>query len=51
MNLIQRATVLALLASMTLRSTSSSGHERIPVRVVVVAAFDAELQNWITNLP
>jgi purine nucleoside permease len=25
--------------------------DRIPVRVVVVAAFDNELQNWITNFP
>jgi purine nucleoside permease len=49
MNIIQRAAVTAL-ASVTFLSASSA-QEHIPVKVVVVAAFDNELQNWITDLP
>jgi purine nucleoside permease len=49
MNIIQRAAVAAL-ASVTFLSASSA-QEHIPVKVVVVAAFDNELQNWITDLP
>ena len=51
MNLIQRAVGVALLASVTFLSASASAQEQIPVKVVVVAAFDVELQNWITELP
>jgi purine nucleoside permease len=51
MNLIQRAAVAALLASVTFLSTELGAQERIPVKVVVVTAFDKELQNWITELP
>src|SRR5215470_13914525 len=51
MSLIQRAAVVAFLASVTFLSASSSAHARIQVKVVVVAAFDDELHNWITNLP
>src|SRR5215471_21402308 len=50
MNPIQRAAVAAALASVTFLSASSA-QERIPVKVVVVAAFDQELHNWITDLP
>ena len=49
MNIIQRAAVAAL-ALVTFLSASSA-QEHIPVKVVVVAAFDNELQNWITDLP
>jgi purine nucleoside permease len=51
MNVIQRATVIALLASIRFLSASSSAQEHIPVKVVVVTTFDPELQNWITDLP
>ena len=51
MNFIQRAAVVALLASVTFLSASSSAQEHIPVKVVVVTAFDVELQNWINKLP
>lgn len=51
MNLIQCAVGVALLASVTFLSASASAEEQIPVKVVVVAAFDVELQNWITELP
>jgi purine nucleoside permease len=51
MNLIQRAAVATLLASVTFLSAKLGAEERIPVKVVVVTAFDKELQNWITELP
>ena len=51
MNLIQGAAVVALLASVTVLSASVAAEEDIPVKVVVVAAFDSELQKWITELP
>ena len=51
MNRIQRTAVAAALLSVTFLSTASSAQERIPVKVVVVAAFDPELQKWITDLP
>src|SRR5215469_6091949 len=51
MSLIQRAAVVAFLASATFLSASSSAHARIPVKVVVVAAFHDQLHNWITDLP
>jgi purine nucleoside permease len=51
MNLVQRAVVAALLATMTFLSATLAAEERIPVKVVVVAAFDPELQNWISELP
>ena len=50
MNLIQRVAMTSALASVTFL-TISSAQEHIPVKVVVVAAFDDELQNWINNLP
>lgn len=50
MNLIQRAVVAAAITSVTFL-TASFAQEHIPVKVVVVAAFDDELQNWISNLP
>ena len=47
---IQCAAVLAL-STLTFLAVSLRADGRIPVRVVVVTAFDNELQNWITNLP
>jgi purine nucleoside permease len=51
MNLMQRAAVAALLASVTFLSIQLAAEERIPVKVVVVTAFEPELQKWITDLP
>lgn len=52
MNLIQREVAVTLLASLTFLSASAcAAQEHIPVKVVVVATFDNELQNWITDLP
>jgi purine nucleoside permease len=48
---LQRAAATAALASLTFLSAASSAQEHIPVKVVVVAAFDSELQNWINDLP
>jgi purine nucleoside permease len=47
---IHRAAVLAV-STLTFLTISLRADDRIPVRVVVVATFDDELQNWITNLP
>jgi purine nucleoside permease len=47
---IQCAAVIAV-STLTLLAVSLRADDRIPVRVVVVAAFDNELQNWITNFP
>jgi len=47
---IQCAAVIAL-SRLTFLTVSLRADDRIPVRVVVVAAFDNELQNWITNFP
>ena len=47
---IRRAVVIAL-STLAFLAVSLSADDRIPVRVVVVATFDSELQNWITNLP
>jgi purine nucleoside permease len=47
---IQCAAVIAL-STLTFLAVSLRAGDRIPVRVVVVAAFDNELQNWITNFP
>jgi len=41
----------AVIAAATLASSLRADDNQIPVRVVVVATFDNELQNWITNLP
>ena len=51
MNRIRRTAVVAALVSVTCLSAASSAEERIPVRVVVVAAFDEELKNWTSELP
>jgi purine nucleoside permease len=51
MTLIQRVAMAALLASVTVLSASVAAEEPIPVKVVVVAAFDSELEKWITELP
>ena len=51
MNRTQRTAVAAALVSVTFLSAASSAQERIPVKVVVVAAFDVELKNWITDPP
>lgn len=51
MNLIQRSAIAGLLASVTFLSVPLAAEERIPVKVVVVTAFDRELQKWITELP
>jgi purine nucleoside permease len=51
MNRIRRTGVAAALLSVTFLSAASSAQERIPVKVVVVAAFDDELKNWISELP
>lgn len=50
MKLIQCAALTAV-ATLALLAVSLRADECIPVRVVVVATFDNELQNWITNLP
>jgi hypothetical protein len=47
---IQCAAVIAL-STLTFLTVSLRADDRIPVRVVAVAAFDNELQNWITNSP
>jgi purine nucleoside permease len=47
---IQCVAVIAL-STLTILAVSLRADGRIPVRVVVVTAFDTELQNWITNLP
>jgi hypothetical protein len=46
---IQCAAVIAL-STLTFLAAALRANDRIPVRVVV-AAFDNELQNWITNFP
>jgi purine nucleoside permease len=51
MKLVQRAGTAALLASAAFLCPRLAAEERIPVKVVVVTAFDPELQNWITELP
>ncbi len=50
MKLIQCAALTAV-ATLALLAVSLRADECIPVRVVVVATFDNELQNWITDLP
>jgi purine nucleoside permease len=50
MKSIQRATVIAV-ATLAFLASSLRADDRIPVKVVVVATFDNELQNWITDLP
>jgi purine nucleoside permease len=50
MKSIQCATVIAV-AIVALTAVSLRARDRIPVKVVVVATFDNELQNWITKLP
>jgi purine nucleoside permease len=50
MKSIQCATVIAV-ATLALMAVSLHARDRIPVKVVVVATFDNELQNWTTNLP
>lgn len=51
---VQYAAIIAL-SILVFSAVSSRADDpiaaRIPVRVVVVATFDNELQNWITNLP
>ena len=49
-NSVRCAAVIAL-STLTPFAVSLRANDRIPVRVVVVAAFDNELQNWITNFP
>ena len=51
MNRIARTALTAALLLVTILSAASPAQERIPVKVVVVAAFDVELKNWITDLP
>src|SRR5499427_9867998 len=51
MNRIQRTAIAAALASVTFLSAASSAQERIPVKVIVVVAFDVELKRWISDLP
>ena len=51
MNRIQRTAIAAALASVTLLSAASSAQQRIPIKVIVVAAFDVELKRWISDLP
>ena len=50
MKSIQCATVIAV-ATLALMAVSLHARDRIPIKVVVVATFDNELQNWTTNLP
>src|SRR6516162_2349039 len=50
MKFIQCTAVIAI-ATLTFLAVSLRADDRIPVKVVVVATFDNELQNWITNLP
>src|SRR6516164_10930647 len=50
MKFIQCAAVIAI-ATLAFLAVSLRADDRIPVKVVVVATFDNELQNWITNLP
>jgi hypothetical protein len=45
MKSIQCATVIAV-ATLALTAVSLRARDRIPVKVVVVATFDNELQNW-----
>jgi purine nucleoside permease len=42
---------LITLSTLAFLAVSLRADDKIPVRVVVVATFDNELQNWITNLP
>jgi purine nucleoside permease len=51
MHCFQRTAVAAALVCVTFLAATSSAQERIPVKVVVVAAFHEELKNWIANLP
>jgi purine nucleoside permease len=51
MNRTQRTAVTAALVSVTFFSAASTAQESIPVKVVIVAAFDVELKNWISDLP
>ena len=46
-----RCAAVAAVATLAFSAVSLRADDRIPVRVVVVATFDNELQNWITNLP
>src|SRR5262245_5277945 len=50
MKSIPCATVIAV-ATLALTAVSVCARDRIPVKVVVVATFDNELQNWTTKLP
>jgi len=50
MKFIQCTAVIAI-ATLAFLAVSLRADDRIPVKVVVVATFDNELQNWITNLP
>jgi purine nucleoside permease len=50
MKSIPCATVIAV-ATLALTAVSVCARDRIPVKVVVVATFDNELQQWITKLP
>jgi purine nucleoside permease len=50
MKFIQCAAFIAT-ATLAFLAVSLRADDRIPVRVVVVATFDSELQNWTTNLP
>jgi purine nucleoside permease len=47
---IQCAAAIAV-STLTFLAASLRADDRIPVRVVVVAAFDNELQDWIANFP
>ena len=50
MKLIKYFAMIAA-AALTCLAPSLRADDRTPVKVVVVATFDNELQNWITNLP
>jgi purine nucleoside permease len=50
MKSIPCATVIAV-ATLALTAVSVCARDRIPVKVVVVATFDNELQHWTTKLP
>ena len=46
-----RCAAMVALSVLGFLAVSLRADDRIPVRVVVVATFESELQNWITNLP
>jgi purine nucleoside permease len=46
-----RCVTAIVVATLALMAVSLRAHDRIPVKVIVVATFDNELQNWTANLP